>query len=341
MTDSDDGVAEAARAASRARPALIGIDWGSSNLRAALLDAKGALIDRRESPDGVFGVADGDFGPALWRLCGDWAAAHALPLLACGMIGSRQGLVEVPYLACPARLADLAVRLACVELPQVPIAAGAPAPRLYIVPGLKYGSDASGWDVVRGEETQLLGLGAGPGSLTVLPGTHSKWMVQGPAGRIDGFQTYMTGELFELLRGHGSLSRVMGPSQWSPEAFGLGVDEARDGALEDLLFRVRTAGLTGRFPASALADYLSGLLIGAELKAGLRRFATRDPGRPIVVLGAAALTRRYATAMASFGLTATEVAGDAVFDGLVSIARAAGLLHPASPLPEGESEARP
>ena len=307
---------------------LIGIDWGSSNLRAALLDAHGQLIDRRESSDGVFTVKAGAFGPALLSLCGDWIAEHPLPVLACGMIGSKQGMVDVPYVACPADLKTLARHLACVEMDAGSGAAGKPAVKLYIVPGLKTGSHAAGWDVVRGEETQLFGIQAVPGSLHVLPGTHSKWMTLGPGGRIDSFQTYMTGELFELLCKHSSLARVMAQATWSPDAFQQGVDDARNGDLENLLFRVRTAGLMDRFAANALADYLSGMLIGAEIQAGLRRFCERDPQQPISVLGSAQLTQRYAIAMVTFGLTAREIAGDAVFSGLMSVAREAGLLPP-------------
>ncbi len=301
-------------------PALIGIDWGSSNLRVALLDSHGALLDRRESPAGVFTVTDGDFASVLWPLCVDWVTQHRVPLLACGMIGSRQGIVDVPYVPCPADVNDLARALGRAEL--------RPGSQytLFIVPGLKTGSDAAGWDVVRGEETQLLGATVESGNLFVLPGTHSKWMTRGPGGRLESFQTYMTGELFDLLQRHSSLARVMSAPQWSPEAFGRGVSEAREGALENLLFRVRTAGLMERFPSSALADYLSGLLIGAEVKAGLRRFAATDTREPISVLGSAQLTQRYAIALASFGLPVRELAGDAVFSGLMSIARSAGLL---------------
>ena len=307
-------------------PVLIGIDWGSSNLRAALLDGQGQLIDRRESSDGVFTVKAGAFGPALWQLCGDWIAEHPVPVLACGMIGSQQGVVEVPYVACPADVKQLAQQLVRVALPAGPGAAGASPINLYIVPGLKTGSDTAGWDVVRGEETQLFGIQAAAGSLHVLPGTHSKWMTLGAGGRIAGFQTYMTGELFDLLRKHSSLARVMAQAQWSAEAFGQGLDEARNDELENLLFRVRTAGLMERFPAHALADYLSGMLIGAEVKAGLRRFNERDTQQAISVLGSAQLTQRYAIAMASFGVSTREIAGDAVFHGLLSVARAAGLV---------------
>ena len=311
-------------------PALIGIDWGSSSLRVALLDSHGSVLERRESAAGVFAVTSGNFAAALWPLCADWLEIHQLPLLACGMIGSRQGILEVPYVACPATADDLAGGLGRIELQ--PLAAGGvgPKPVLLIVPGLSSGSATAGCDVMRGEETQLLGVASESGQLFVMPGTHSKWAVRGTDGRLESFQTYMTGELFELLSQHGSLSRLMSVPQPSPEAFTQGVTEARDDALENLLFRVRTAGLMGRFSASALADYLSGLLIGAEIKAGLQRFAEGDAGQPVSVLGNAALTARYAAALEVFGRSARELPGDAAFDGLMAIARRAGLLPDAT-----------
>ena len=318
-----------------APPALIAIDWGSSNLRVALLDTQGQVLGRRESAAGVFAVQDGDFASALWPLCADWVALHQVPMLACGMIGSRQGLLEVPYVPCPAGAADLARMLGRAELQAPCNTAQAQAHMLYIVPGLQTGSLASGHDVLRGEETQLLGIPEATGSLFVLPGTHSKWIAHseaaGPDRRVESFQTYMTGELFDLLRKHSSLARVMAtttnPAQDSPQAFAQGVAEARHGALEDLLFRVRTAGLLGRLPAPALADYLSGLLIGAEVKAGLRRFDNKLTDGPISVLGTAQLTQRYADALAAFGRSAQQLSGDAVFSGLMMIAQKAGLLN--------------
>jgi 2-dehydro-3-deoxygalactonokinase len=118
----------------------------------------------------------------------------------------------------------------------------------------------------------------------------------------------------------------MAPAQWSADVFLQGVAEARNGALENLLFRVRTAGLMGRFQPHELPDYLSGQLIGAEVKAGLAQFAPVDTSQPIPLLGSAALTQRYAIAFAQFGRATVEMPGDAVFNGLLAIARAAGLL---------------
>jgi 2-dehydro-3-deoxygalactonokinase len=306
-------------------PALVGIDWGSSNLRVALMDAQGRVLQRRESTAGVFSVAGGAFAAALWPLCGDWLAAHPrLPLLACGMIGSRQGVLEVPYLPCPAALGQVAQALVAAPLAWPAGTAGEGAV-LHIVPGLQCGDAAQGHDVMRGEETQLLGVAQEHGRLLVLPGTHSKWVERGQAGQVLAFQTYLTGELFELLRQHSSLARVMGEPQWTPQAFDKGVAQAQVEPLEGLLFKVRTAGLMERFAATALQDYLSGLLIGAEIKAGLRRFARPLGVEPVMVLGQATLALRYARALAALGHEASVISGDVVFSGLATIAHQAGL----------------
>ncbi len=316
----------AVRSGTRGAPALIGIDWGSSTFRAALLDAGGEMLERRERPEGVLATPAAGHASTLWRACGDWVTRHRVPLIASGMIGSRNGLAEVPYLPCPVGVEALAQALARVEL-QVPDEhGGGRAIALHIVPGLITGSAREGWDVVRGEETQLLGVRRDPARLYVLPGTHAKWMRRTDDGLIASFGTYMTGELFEVLVRHASLGRVMADSVWSPQAFERGVREARDARLEDLLFRVRTAGLTGLMAASELADYLSGMLIGAELAAGIERFDARSVGAPIGLLGSPLLTRRYALAMTSFGLAARELPGDLVFEGLAAIARHARLI---------------
>jgi 2-dehydro-3-deoxygalactonokinase len=306
--------------------ALIAIDWGSSNLRAALFDVRGNLLDRRESADGVFAVKSGDFASPLARICGTWLSGGTLPMLACGMIGSRQGIVEVPYVACPANLHDLTQALGHVRL-QLPTADGAEGlVDMAIVPGLQTTSADGRGDVMRGEETQLLGAHTAPGQRFVMPGTHSKWVLRGPDGRVESFQTYMTGELFDLLRSQSSLSRVMTAPQWSPEAFRQGVEDAKENDLENLLFGVRTAGLMGRIAPEALTDYLSGLLIGSEIKAGLKRFNPTGLDEPITLLGTALLTERYAMAAAVFGQRVRALPGDAVFDGLLCIAQSAGLL---------------
>ena len=182
-------------------PTLIALDWGTSNLRASLLGPGGAVLDRRSAAGGVMAVPEHRFEAALRSLCGDWIDAHRGPLLASGMIGSRQGWVEAPYLPCPATRDAAAARLVAV-----PLAGGA---TLHIVPGLVCtGADGQA-DVMRGEETQILGAvpADSPRTLVVLPGTHSKW-ASVERGVVRDFTTCMTGELHEALVRHTILGRL-------------------------------------------------------------------------------------------------------------------------------------
>ncbi|HJQ55912.1 MAG TPA: 2-dehydro-3-deoxygalactonokinase, partial [Vineibacter sp.] len=223
---------------------LIAIDWGTSALRGWLLGDGGAMLDMRRAPLGIMAVADGDFEAAYRDFTADWRRARpGPPALAAGMIGSRQGWREAPYVSCPAGLADLATH---------GVAVGGGDARLRIVPGLSWRAPDGLIDVMRGEETQVFGaLQAAAGDapaigdgLFILPGTHSKW-VQAVAGRIAGFATYMTGELFAVLRGHSILGRMMpadGSMPHDAAAFAAGV---RDGLtygaeLPRRLFGVRT-----------------------------------------------------------------------------------------------------
>ena len=170
-----------------ASPALLGVDWGTSSLRAALLDRQGAVLQQMAAPRGLLHIAPGQWAAEFDALFGPWLAQPpGLPTLMCGMVGSRQGWLEAPYADLPATLADLAARLAWVRPGQVAI-----------VPGLCLGQ-ADMPDVARGEETQVfgalqaLGLQQQPQVTLVLPGTHSKW-VQVQRGQITGLATHMTG----------------------------------------------------------------------------------------------------------------------------------------------------
>ncbi len=188
-----------ARVAARA-PALIGVDWGTTSARAYRIDAGGAVLETRAAPLGIQQVR-GDFAGALDALLGDWRH-ESIPRLACGMIGSRQGWIEAPYVECPAAAASLARGI--VETPDR---------ALTIVPGLVDRDDEGVPDVMRGEETQIVGAVAGDASptLAVLPGTHSKWAIARD-GAIASFATYMTGEVYAVLREHSILGRMAGPN---------------------------------------------------------------------------------------------------------------------------------
>ncbi|MBL8385485.1 MAG: 2-dehydro-3-deoxygalactonokinase, partial [Burkholderiales bacterium] len=182
---------------------LIALDWGTTSLRAYLLDDAGAILDRREGGPGIMKVDGGGFEAALEAFCGDWIAAHPQArLVASGMIGSKQGWREAPYCPCPASAADLAAHTI-----DVPLARGR---HLTIVPGVSCVDPASGVpDVMRGEETQVFGaLPASGRHLAVLPGTHSKW-VWVEDGAIVTFASFMTGEVYAALTGHTILGRLM------------------------------------------------------------------------------------------------------------------------------------
>jgi 2-dehydro-3-deoxygalactonokinase len=299
--------------------ALVAIDWGTSAARAYRLDACGRVVDRRGVALGVKHVRDRRFEPALAKLLGEWIAEPA-PRIACGMIGSRQGWLEAPYVDCPASLTALADRLARV-----------PQDELTIVPGVATRDAAGIPDVRRGEETQLLGAIAPdePGVLAVLPGTHSKW-ARVEHGRIVDFTTFMTGELYAVLIDHSMLGRLSGhePGAFARDAFSRGVARGLDdGALAHDLFGARTLALTGKLADDEVADWLSGLLIGREVRAA-RAWALRAGIAASIarVIGSDALVERYDLALGDAGILAERGNADAAALGLWRIAVRAGLV---------------
>jgi 2-dehydro-3-deoxygalactonokinase len=242
------------------------------------------VLGERSAARGILSVEPGQFPRVLDELCGDWLREAALCLVS-GMAGSRQGWVEAPYCACPADAAGLAQGLAWVE-----------PGRIAIVPGVAC-ERAGVPDVMRGEEVQVFGALAllqSEDLLAVLPGTHSKW-VRVRGGRIESFTTYMTGEFYALLRKHSILARTLAAEDGALDeaAFLQGVAHARREAnLLSAAFSARTLALFDRLPAASAPSYLSGLVIGEEL----RQPQARADGK-IAVIGAPELARRYALAL--------------------------------------------
>lgn len=291
------------------RPSWIAVDWGTSNLRAFAMGPAGVLAEAA-SGDGMGTLARDAFEPALLRLIEPWLSGP-VEVIACGMVGSRQGWHEAPYRAVPCAPVDAAT------LTTVPT--GDARLRLRIVPGLKQISPA---DVMRGEETQIAGaLALRPGfdGVLCLPGTHSKW-VHVSAGEVVSFQTCMTGELFALLSGQSVLRHGMMGEGFDEVAFDAALSDAlsRPERLAARLFGLRAEGLLqGLAPASARAR-LSGLLIGIELA------ATRPYwlGQPVTIIGADRLSGLYARALAAQGVAAQAIpAAEATLAGL-ALARA-------------------
>lgn len=303
--------------------ALIGLDWGTTSFRGYRLAADGTVLERREAPAGILQVEGRDFDAAFARLVGDWAEAGT-PILASGMIGSRQGWIEAPYAPCPAGAGDIVGHLVKHRTQD-----GA---ELHFVPGLSFRGADGVPDVMRGEETQILGVLAEQpeARLLVLPGTHSKWALV-EDGRVVWFASFMTGELFAVLRQHSILGRLMQGDAADAEAFargagfGLSGDPAAGGLLRRL-FSARTLGLFGEIPETGIADYLSGLLLGCELREAFGCAGRQAVASGVLIVGGAALAARYRTALDLADVRSEAFAGEAAAAGQWVIARAAGLV---------------
>lgn len=291
--------------------AVIAIDWGTTSARAYRLNAGGDLLDERSGPYGISRITEGRFDVALHNLLGDWSDDPA-PRIACGMIGSRQGWREAPYVSCPASLDALASGL--VEV------AG-----LHIVPGLITRDSRGIPDVLRGEETQLLGAIAPqePRVVAVLPGTHSKWAIV-ERGTVVDFATFMTGELYAVLIAHSILGRMAERSSSDPPgpAFDRGVQHGLTSTLlTHDLFAARTLALTGELEPTEVEPWLSGLLIGAELRYAGAWIETTALSSPVRVIGSDHLCDRYSQALSLASLPSERGPADAAARGLWRIAQ--------------------
>lgn len=294
---------------------LLAVDWGTSSLRGALLDGQGQVLKERSFPRGILTVAPGDFASVFEACFGHWMGAAGTFCLISGMAGSKQGWLEAPYCACPAGFDEVASQLAWVR-----------AGRIAIVPGLSCEHEGIP-DVMRGEETQVFGalqlLGLSDG-LLVLPGTHSKWVtVRG--GRIESFSTFMTGEFYALLRQHSLLARSLpetdGDVDWP--AFDEGVALAlalRSSSLLQTAFSVRTLSLFDRMAPERLPSYLSGLVIGEEI-----RSRELPEGAQLVLIGSELLTERYQRALAQRQAIVHRAGAEASWRGLWALAQT---IHP-------------
>ncbi|MBD0272488.1 MAG: 2-dehydro-3-deoxygalactonokinase [Acetobacteraceae bacterium] len=292
---------------------MIGIDWGTTSLRAYRLDEAGGVLDQRESAQGILSVPEGGFAAVLDATIRPWLDAGEELVLLCGMIGSRQGWREVPYLACPAGPAEVAAAMVPLPFPG--------ARRCLLVPGLSTRGPEGVPDVMRGEETKLVGLldELGDAAATLcLPGTHSKW-ARLEGGRIAGFATRMTGETRAVLLNHSILGRLSAPAREpSDEAFRRGVRRSRErGGLLHHLFGTRALGLMGELAPEETDDYLSGLLIGHEVRAAVEDGASGT----VRLAGSATLCRLYALAFAEYGVEHRQHDPDIAARGLALLGR--------------------
>lgn len=292
-------------------PDFIAVDWGSTAFRAWAMGLDGAVFDSRSGQDGLKSVVDGDFAGVVARACGDWMAqAPDVPFVFCGMVGSRTGWVEAPYAECPVAPRDLAGQA-------VPLTIS--GHRGVILPGACTRTAAGDVDVMRGEEVQLLGLAELHGlddALVCIPGTHSKW-ARLSGGALVGFRTFVTGELFQLLRNQSLVGALADGDAFDPEAFQRGLARGAADPLSNAVFSARANTLGGTLKPAGVSSYLSGALIGAEI-------AAQDiaPGQEVILLATGVLAERYAAALQAMNLSARLIdAKDATRAGLRVAAR--------------------
>jgi 2-dehydro-3-deoxygalactonokinase len=300
----------------------IAVDWGTTNRRAWALGPDGKALGERADSGGLLSVTDRRFAESLGSFLGDWLEQESqVPIVMAGMVGSRMGWLEAPYVAAPAALSDLAQAL---------VKAGSlEGSDCWIVPGMSLAGEAQP-EVMRGEECQILGAlltrGQSDG-LFLLPGTHSKWArVQDRC--LTQFRTYITGEMFDLLRQWGTLAQLMTAGEHDDDAFVRGVRASgSDGGLLNRLFSARSLALFGRLEGRAVASYVSGMLIGAEMRDALA--AWPDLARThVLCIGSTGMLARYGACARLLGIDLEGIDNrDVLPVALFWIAQQAGLVR--------------
>lgn len=293
------------------KPDFVAVDWGSTAFRAWAMTLDGETLDSTSSEDGLKSVTDRDFASVVTRTCGPWLAEDpVLPIVFSGMIGSRTGWLEAPYVECPVAPAALVTAAVRFRIDDHPAA---------ILPGACVRTDDGDVDVMRGEELQLLGIVDGidlEDALVCIPGTHSKWARLAGGALID-FRTFITGELFQLLRRQSLVGALADGDAFDEAAFRRGVLRGADRTLANAVFAARANALAGTLPPVEVSAYLSGVLIGSEIKA-----QTLGAGQGILLLATGVLAERYETALRILGTPSRMVdAKTATQAGLLLAAR--------------------
>ncbi len=282
--------------------AFVGVDWGTSNARFMLVDCDGALIEERSGPGISRLVGATAIEAACFNAMADWPI---VPVVMAGMVGSNIGWRLAPYAKTPASAgSENAVRFEARDR------------QFAILPGVETVRTDGFPDVMRGEETQILGGIGGDSALVCLPGTHCKWAVV-TGGAITGFHTAMTGELLDII---GCNTILLNPKR-APVAHadaifleGVSAMKASALGLETLLFTVRSRQIAGSLGIEVADGYLAGLCIGADIRSAL---ALHSDARSVSLFGSPAQTALYASALAAFGIPSRQIDGrDAVLAGL-------------------------
>ena len=303
--------------------ALIGLDWGTTSLRAHLIGNDGVVLDSLSSAEGIMSSEGKDFKNTFERVLKPWLNENpALPVVASGMITSRNGWVETPYLPLPAGSSEFASALTRFNVDDTQ--------KIYFVPGASYENKFGSPDIMRGEETQIIGCISQKESkseIFLLPGTHSKW-AKSTSGEIINFMSFMTGEVYALLKQHSILGTLMTPrDEPLSDGFINGVESRfrSDTSLLHQIFSARTLALFEQLPSNEISDFLSGLLIGEEVKSAKQNFDI-DGSQTVQIIGRGDLTQRYATALDKCNISNSIANEYAAATGLYKIANKAGII---------------
>ena len=312
------------------KPVLIALDWGSTRFRGWLLDANGQALGSFDKELGILKIKDSSFSYIFEKIVKTWFKDHGrLPVIASGMIGSLQGWMEAPYVETPAGIEEFAKHLVYVpsnsndEYENQSIA---------IVPGMNHWDEGVP-DVMRGEETQVAGIiwKQKQSGCYVLPGTHSKWVFT-KSGRVESFMTFMSGEIFSVMVEHSILGRLMEGEKRDEEAFTNGCNQALNSShgLLSQLFSARTMGLFQQVEAKGIHSFLSGLIIGSEIKEGISRSFQNSnfSETKVKLIGEISLCALYKKAFEIAGVQAKLIKNNPVINGLFQIAKAAALIKP-------------
>ena len=293
---------------------FIALDWGTTSFRAYHVDAQGKVINQFADAEGILAVKHGAFEAVLESHIGSWD--KSLPVIASGMITSRQGWIERPYVDCPASAADLAKAIYEHKTNS--------GRTIHFITGLHLKSPSIGHDVMRSEEVQVFGSLDSGAHHFVTPGTHSKW-IDVADNHITNFATYITGETFSLMRNHSILGRLMTSDADDEQAFNQGVEKAfaDPAGLLHSLFSVRSLGLFDALKPEQLSSYLSGIIIGTEVA---HATLSNDRSAKYVVLASPNIGMRYIRAMKIAGLDVDYGDPLSIVKGEALIAKQAGII---------------
>ena len=269
----------------------IAADWGTTHMRAWAIDEKGEVLAYSESNEGMKDLQQNEFEPVLLRLIESWLDSEKVTsVMACGMVGARQGWVETPYLKTP-----------CVPIDKTQLTvASTKDPRIQVnlVPGVMQHKPA---DIMRGEETQIAGfIKENPSfdGIVCLPGTHTKW-VNVRAGQIENFRTFMTGELFGVISNNTLIKHSIESEGWDQVSFDSGVIKGFDnpGLIASDLFSLRSESIVNDLDSNSARATLSGLLLGVELNGAKNYWKDKN----VILIGSELLTNNYQNGLKILG----------------------------------------